>query len=53
VLEKISLQKEELQCVVSSINMGITSLPFGKTQCPTLFDFADNVNTIHFLNNLN
>lgn len=43
-----NLQKEEaLQCIVGK---GYT--PFGQAQNPQLSDFADGVDTMHFLNNL-
>lgn len=46
---KVRLQNdsEQIQCIVgSSIN---NSIPFGKTQQPELWDYADNVDTIKFL----
>ena len=50
---KLNNLKSELQCIVS-LNGDIQKkyLKFGETQSPTLFDFADNVNTIEFLNGL-
>jgi hypothetical protein len=36
--------KDELQCIVSS-----EDLPFGTTQCPMLWDYADGIDTIKFL----
>ncbi len=35
---------DELQCVVSA-----EDLPFGSTQCPMLWDYADGVDTVRFL----
>lgn len=43
VLDEISLDKN-IQCIVSSKN-----IPFGKTQEPGLFDYADGIDTIQFL----
>jgi hypothetical protein len=40
----ISLQQDDLQCIVSK-----THIPFGNAQTPHLNDFADNVNTMNFL----
>jgi hypothetical protein len=39
---------EQLQCIVSN---GITanSIPFGQTQQPQLWDYADGVDTLEFL----
>lgn len=46
--DEISIQnKEEIQAIV-----GAEFIPFGEAQSPTLFDFADGVNTIEFLNSL-
>ncbi|MBA4134953.1 MAG: acyl-CoA reductase [Flavobacterium sp.] len=51
-LEQIKLRLEndkgQIQCVVSN---GLTpnSIPFGKTQQPELWDYADNVDTLQFL----
>lgn len=41
-------RKDEIQCVVSKIDLG-ENIPFGKTQQPELWDYADNVDTIVFL----
>ena len=40
-----------LQCTVSN-NLIESSIPFGTTQKPSLWDYADNVDTIHFLTNI-
>lgn len=49
-VEKISPIRENLQCIVSNFEIeGIKTIPFGKTQEPTVFDFADDVNTLDFL----
>ena len=39
-------QAEELQCIVGN---GPSQIPFGKTQCPALWDYADGVDTVEFL----
>jgi hypothetical protein len=53
---KASLQaeKENIQCVVSETPLELESpqLRFGQSQSPRLWDYADNVNTIEFLNSL-
>ena len=51
VKEKLESQKEDLQCVIS-INQKI-GIPPGSAQCPSLATYADNVDTIEFLKNLN
>lgn len=50
--EKLSFEKDKIQCFVSEINMGIDTIPLGKTQEPELWDYADNIDTIIFLLNL-
>lgn len=47
-VEKISKQKDEIQCVVSNIS-DTDSVPLGKSQQPELWDYADNVDTLKFL----
>jgi hypothetical protein len=54
VEEKINQQDEQIQCVVSTIDLKINKekVDFGQTQSPKLWDYADNVNTIDFLKDL-
>jgi hypothetical protein len=44
----LEIDAEQIQCIVSN---GITenSIPFGQTQKPNLWDYADNVDTLEFL----
>lgn len=51
---KAALQQEEekIQCVVSKAQLEIATVDFGQGQYPRLWDYADNVNTIVFLNDL-
>jgi hypothetical protein len=42
--EKIDNYKEKIQCIVGKYH-----IPFGKAQCPKLWDYADNVDTLDFL----
>lgn len=46
--------QENLQCVVANTHLQIDTsiLGFGESQHPRLWDYADNVNTIAFLNSL-
>jgi len=44
VRQILDLQKNQLQCIVSR-----TDTPFGHAQKPTLFDYADGVDTMKFL----
>ena len=50
VQQWLATHDEALQCVVSSIE-GVHSrqVPLGKAQCPTLFDYADERDTMQFL----
>ncbi|MBL6649613.1 MAG: acyl-CoA reductase [Flavobacteriaceae bacterium] len=48
VEKMISNNKDNLQCVLSNYK-DIGSIPFGSSQCPTLNDYADNVDTVNFL----
>lgn len=47
--------EDNLQCVVSSATLDIKTsiLGYGDSQHPKLWDYADNVDTIQFLNGLN
>jgi hypothetical protein len=51
VKSKLEADKELIQCVVSN---GVIehSFPFGQAQHPKLWDYADNIDTLLFLNNL-
>ncbi|WP_296149978.1 acyl-CoA reductase [uncultured Flavobacterium sp.] len=48
---RLEAENEQIQCIVSK---GIleNSIPFGKTQKPELWDYADNVDTIKFLESI-
>ena len=50
--EKLQLQKEKIQCIVTKANLASNTFAFGKSQHPKLWDYADNVNTIEFLKQL-
>ncbi|MBF0693573.1 MAG: acyl-CoA reductase [Flavobacterium sp.] len=50
VASKLQADAEQIQCVVSNAIDNAT--PFGQTQKPELWDYADNVDTIEFLVNL-
>lgn len=45
---RLAEDKEQLQCIVSNGIMA-NSIPFGQTQQPQLWDYADGVDTIAFL----
>jgi hypothetical protein len=48
IKNRLEMDAEQIQCIVSN---GITenSIPFGQTQKPNLWDYADNVDTLEFL----
>lgn len=50
-MEIISQYRHKIQCVVGSGVSG--AIPFGEAQNPGLWDYADNVDTIRFLAELN
>jgi len=45
---KLKEESESIQCVVAN-GFSDTEIKFGQTQCPQLWDYADGVNTLHFL----
>jgi hypothetical protein len=48
----LSAYREEIQCVVTSEPLTTTRTPFGQSQHPLLWEYADNVDTLKFLSNL-
>ncbi len=52
VNEKIETQREKLQIIVSARGWYGGSVPFGMAQFPEVNDFADNVNSMKFLQEL-
>lgn len=48
VKRQLSTDKDALQCIVSE-GLFDCEIPFGKTQTPKLWDYADGVDTIDFL----
>jgi hypothetical protein len=52
-LEKELLEnKEGIQCIISSSDLSMNILPFGQSQRPGLWDYADGVDTMEFLRGL-
>lgn len=51
VKSRLKLDEEKIQCIVSN-NIVENSISFGQTQKPMLWDYADNIDTIDFLNRL-
>ena len=52
LIEKLVSDSGLLQCIAGHEISGLKTIPFGKTQSPELWDYADDVNTIEFLINL-
>jgi len=50
---KLESFRDKIQCVVSQKGWFNQSIYFGKTQVPELWDYADHVDTMKFLINLN
>jgi hypothetical protein len=48
IQSRLQLEEDQIQCIVSN-NLIENSIPFGQTQQPKLWDYADNVDTIKFL----
>lgn len=48
VAQRLEIDKEKIQCVVSHTKVQ-NSIPFGTTQKPKLWEYADNVDTMKFL----
>lgn len=51
LVKKLTDDVNKIQCVVGNIEYK-NSVPFGKTQKPTLWDYADGVDTLGFINSL-
>lgn len=50
--EHLNANSEAIQCIVSNLNME-SFIPFGTAQKPNLWDYADQVDTLVFLSDLN
>lgn len=54
IYQFIEKNTNQLQCIVASSSFEpLPTVPFGQAQFPGLFDFADQIDTMHFLLNLN
>ena len=51
LVKKLTDDVNKIQCVVGNIEYK-NSVPFGKTQKPSLSDYADGVDTLEFINSL-
>jgi hypothetical protein len=55
-IEQLGLEliknEDLIQCIVSNSKLPLSTIPFGQSQCPGLFDYADGVDTMKFLREL-
>lgn len=52
VIKEIEMEKENIQCVVSNSKLIPNAIEIGEAQNPKIYEFADNVDTMKFLNSL-
>ena len=52
VQQRIENQQDDIQLVCSANGKIENTIPFGQTQIPQLWDYADNIDTLEFLSNL-
>ncbi len=53
LIEELASKEEQIQCVVGNNSLeGIDVIPFGMSQRPTLYDYADGVDVMEFLKKL-
>ena len=50
--QKVADQRKKIQCIVSENAWFANSIPFGHAQQPELWDYADGVDTLAFVNSL-
>lgn len=51
---KVESRIDQIQCLVAGKGIsGYVTVPFGKSQMPELWDYADGIDTMHFLTSLN
>ena len=53
VEDKLRENSENIQCIITKSPLSFNTFSFGQSQHPKLWDYADNVNTVEFLNGLN
>lgn len=45
----LKAESDNIQCIVSSLELGLKTIPFGTAQQPELWDYPDGVDTMQFL----
>lgn len=46
---RLNMDQEQIQCIVSGVEKIENSIPFGQAQHPELWDYADRVDTLEYL----
>ena len=49
VKQKIDIEQDSIQCVIANDTVIKDATPFGESQKPQLWDYADNIDTLEFL----
>lgn len=49
VKQRLEIEKDNIQCIVADEAVIKDAIPFGESQNPKLWDYADNVDTAEFL----
>ena len=52
IKQRLDIEKDNIQCIVADKTVINEAIPFGESQKPQLWDYADNVDTINFLLNI-
>jgi hypothetical protein len=52
VNKNLKNNKDKVQCIVAGNDMVDNSIPFGTSQSPQLWDYADGVDTMEFLSGI-
>lgn len=50
--KELSAHEEGIQCIIATLDLSMKALPFGQSQRPGLWDYADGVDTMVFLRGL-
>lgn len=50
--KELSAHEEGIQCIIATSDLSMKALPFGQSQRPGLWDYADGVDTMAFLRGL-
>jgi len=45
----LEMMSDQLQCIIGDTSVISDAIPFGSTQYPKLWDYADNIDVMRFL----